>query len=380
MSSDLNGVGQTQQNQSQPQNNGQQQTQQAPAQNQPQQTQQPSTPQFNILPVNPQTGRVEQPQQTQQPSQQQSQADQFSAFRQSVAASLGVSLNDVPSDPAALTQIVSGGWQAAQKLRQMEQQGTQQQPPAQTQQQAPNPLQPKQMASGWERLVAKNAQGVYEPIHPNFQSVAADANYNEGVYIQRNNALNQGQMLPEQQQSVKEIVAQQLAKEREELRASMFMEANESKLYELNPDGSRRQQVNAQGQLEPVPSELGIEMRNAAQEIQQSGAQFQSQHDLAKYALKIAEGRLKIKQAQAQQSNGTAGNGPPSQAQPQYNDLAGLLRNHTQSGNQGGGNMNTVQQPHQMGGRDARADWRSTLAQMPDNLNGWDYLNTVIRN
>lgn len=377
MSSDLNGVGQTQQNQSQPQNNGQQQSQQAPAQNQPQQTQQPSTPQFNILPVNPQTGRVEQPQQTQQPSQQQAQSDQFSAFRQSVATSLGVSLNDVPSDPAALTQIVHGGWQAAQKLRQMEQQGTQPQQPAQTQQQAPNPLQPKQMAPGWERMVVKNQQtGVFEPVHPNFQSVAADANYNEGVYIQRNNALNQGQMLPEQQQSVKEIVAQQLAKEREELRASMFMEANESKLYELNPDGSRRQQVNAQGQLEPVASELGIEMRNAAQEIVSSGAQFQSQHDLAKYALKIAEGRLKIKQAQAQQNNGT-GNGPPSQAQPQYNDLAGLLRNHTQSGNQGGGNMNTVPQQRSVG--DLRTEYRSTLAQLPDNLNGVDYLDFIFK-
>lgn len=374
MSSDLNGVAGQQQNPGQ-QTGGQPQQQQTQA---TQQAQQPSTPQFNVVPINPQTGRPDQPQQQQAQQQPQTQADQFAAFRQQVATSLGVQLNDVPSDPAALSQIVAGGWNAAQKLRAMEQgQQSQQQVQQPAAQQQANPLQPKQMAPGWERMVTKNQQtGMYEPVHPNFQSVAADANYNEGVYIQRHNALNQGQMLPEQQQSVKEMVAAELAREREELKATMFMEANESKLYELNPDGSRKQQVGMSGQLEPVHSELGIEMRQVAQDIINSGAQFKSQHDLAKYALKIAEKQLKIKQAQ-QKADDAGGNGPPSQAQPQYNGLADLLQSHKQTGNQGGANINTLPQQRPVG--DLRTDYRSALANMPDNLNGVDYLDLIFK-
>jgi hypothetical protein len=230
------------------------------------------------------------------------------------------------------------------------------------------------MANGWDRMVQKNAQGVYEPLHPNFASVASDANYNEGVFAQRNLALNHGQMLPEQTATVKELVQQQLAAEREELKANMFMEANEQKLYAFNQDGTKQTQIDPQTmKAVPVPSELGLEMRQAAQEILDSGAKYGSQHELAKYALKVAEGRLKLKQAQASQN----GNGPPSQARPEYNGLADLLQSHKNTGNQGGGNLNTLPQPARY--LDGRADYRSALANMPDNLNGVDYLNSIFR-
>lgn len=360
---------------------GQQQGSQAPAQNngqppaqQPAQNQAPSTPQFNILPVNQQTGRVDSP--PAQATQQQTQADQFNAFRAAVAASIGVQVNEVPSDPGELSKVVAGGYAAAQRLRAWEQQQGQPKPQVQ-QDQAANPLQPKAMAPGWDRMVQKNAQGVYEPLHPNFASVAADANYNEGVFAQRNLALNQGQMLPEQTATVKELVQQQLAAEREELKANMFMEANESKLYAMNSDGSPVMQVDPVTMKSVrVPSELGVEMRQAAQEILDSGAKYGSQHELAKYALKVAEGRIKMKQAQQGNSNGTTGNGPPSQVNQQYNGLADLLQSHKNTGNTGGGNLNTLPPPRPF---EARADYRAALANMPDNLNGVDYLNSLFR-
>lgn len=334
------------------------------------QAQQPATqptPGYQVAHINPQTGQPYTPAQPAAPAQPQTQADAFTQFRQQVATSLGVSVNDIPSDPAGLNKIVVGGYSAAQRLRQMEQQNLQPQPPASPVAPQPGPLEPKPMAPGWDRMVQRNAQGVFEPLHPSYASIAQDANYNEGVYAQRAVALNQGQMLPEQQKTVQEIVQQTLAKEREELRASMFMEANEKKLFALNPDGSRQTQLDINtGRQVPVPSELGIEMQQAAREIVESGAQFNSQHDLAKYALKIAEGRLQQKQAQQQQV------APPSQAQPMNNDLATLLNNHRQAGNTGVSNVNTLPQARS---QDPRADFRALLQSVPDGLNGVDYLN-----
>lgn len=282
---------------------------------------------------------------------------------------MGVQINEVPSDPAQLAKVVHGGYAAAQRLQQLQ---ASQQPPAPAQPVQPaqvNPLQPKPMAPGWDRMVQKNAQGVYEPVHPNFANVAQDANYNEGVFAQRSVALNQGQMLPEQQQTVQQIVQQTLAKEREELKASMFMEANEQKLFAFNPDGSRQTQIDMQtGKSVPVASELGVEMQNAAREIVESGAQFNSQHDLAKYALKIAEGRLKQKQAQNQPQGG-----PPSHVKEPVNDLANLFQAHRQVGNTAGSNLNTLPQRSD----DPRADFRTMMQSVPDGLNGVDYLNFI---
>lgn len=220
-------------------------------------------------------------------------------------------------------------------------------------------------------MVSKDQNGVWQPNHPNFASVAADANYNEGVTAARSVAVNQGQLLPEHKQSVQEMVSAQLAQERELMRTQMFFEANEQKLFVMNPDGTRKMEVQGDGKLYPVRSEIGLAAAEVAQELLQSGARFDSQHDLAKYALKIAEGRVKMKQDQQVVNNGGQ---PPGQAQPMNHDLAALFNSHKQSGNAGGGNINTL--PAQQT-NDLRTNLRNILKPAGEGLNGMDYANFI---
>lgn len=361
-------VAPAQQPQQPAQHQPQQVPQQQPVSQQPQQPVQPQpTPQFNIFPTGP-DGR---PQVPQQPAAQQTtqQQNEIAQLRQQIAAGLNVQLDQVPSDVASLAKIVQGGYFAANRLEQMKSQQTPAAQPVQQPQQQPgqqpDQFTPRQMYPGWERMVERAPDGTYKPVHPNFASVAADANYNEGVYAARTMAVTQGQFLPEQKASVEEIITQKLEQERESMRASLFMEANEQKLFVMNPDGTRKMEVQPDGSVAPARTELGMEMISVAQEILQSGAQFNSQHDLAKYALKVAEGRIRMKQQQNQQT----------EQQPQqtaHNDLAALLNSHRQSGNAGGGNINTIPAPPT---NDLRTNLRAILKGAPMNGNGMDMLN-----
>lgn len=356
-----------------PQQPAQAATQQPQAPQQPQVNQQPvqpqPTPQFNILPANP-NGPTVQQQPPQQPAQTNQQAAEIAQLRQQIATGLGVQVDQVPSDIPSLAKIVQGGWYAAQKMEQLQKQPPVPAPQPQPQAQPQDRLSPRPMDAGWERMVQKDQNGVYQPVHPNFASVAADANYNEGVYAARSMAINQGQFLPEQQKSVKDVVAQELAREREALRAEMFMEANESKLFVMNQDGTRKMEVQPDGSLQPARTEIGLEMIKAAQEVLQEGAQFASQHDLAKYALKVAEGRIRMKQQHSQQQQ----QDQQHQTPPAYNDLSALLNGHRQSGNAGGGNINTL--PAQTT-NDLRTNMRAILKGAPQNGNGMDMLNFI---
>lgn len=338
---------------------------------QPQQVQQQQsaagTPRVDYVPL--QNGLpVQQPAQSQQ---QPATAFDINAFRQTIATGLGIQdINQVPTDPAQLARIVQGGYAAAQRLQQLQAQmnGQQQPAPAQTQQpqQPQNPLQLAQMPAGWETLVTKDDKGMYQPNHPAFANVAAMANQNAAAQVMRSTAVAQGQLLPEAQQTIESLVQQRMQAERDAMAEEMFMEANANRLFQTGEDGSRIRQVDpVTMQAIDVPSELGIEMRQAAQELVQSGARFERRSDLAKFALKIAEGRVKMKEQQKAQVNG----GPPSQV-AQNHDLSTLLTNHQRSG--AGHVANSASLQPAISG-DIRSDLRTMLSNAPSNANGVDY-------
>lgn len=356
---------------------GQQQTQVAPPaqqqQVQPQQTQgqqQAGTPRVDYVQL--QNGL---PVQGQVPAQQQQQpaADPMTAFRQSVAAGLGITdLNQIPTDPAQLAKIVQGGYAASQRLAQLQSQQSGQQPPVQPQQnqQPQNPLQLAPMPGGWENLVTKDDKGMYQPNHPAFSNIAELANRNTAAQVMRSTAVAQGQLMPETQQSIEQMIQQRMQAERDSYAEEAFMDAHSSRLFQTNDDGSRVRQVDpVTMQLNDVPSELGIEMRQAAQELVASGAKFDRRSDLAKFALKIAESRVKMKEQQKAQANG----GPPSQV-AQNHDLSTLLTNHQRSG--AGHVANSASLQPAISG-DIKSDLRILLQNAPHNANGVDYSNIL---
>lgn len=322
------------------------------------------TPQIDYVPRNPQTG---QPVQTPAaPSAQPSFEDQMaSRIRTDLAKTYGVPVEQFPSDYHSLLQIQAGAISVMNKQRE-EQLRANAVPPTQTTQPTNTQTQVDPLAElpqppGWERMLVQNKQtGQWDPVHPNFADVARVANYNEGVRISRQHAMNQGRLLPEQQKSVEQIVNERMAQEREGLRGKMFMDHYSKELYEYNQDGSKRTQFNpATGKAEDVPSALGIEMRAAAEELRKSGARYDSAADLAEVALTWARERVKLKQATAAQQ---AGQQPPAQVQ-QNRDLQDLLNNHQRSGTTPVANSNSSAVPF----LDMRSALRADLQHLPDN-------------
>lgn len=343
----------------------QQQQQVQPQQQQTQQFQQPTTPQVQYQPIDPRTGQITQPQQTQQPQQQQISEEAIAArLRNDLAASFNLNPNDLPSSYAELLRINAGAVKIMQR-QQMEQQQASlppRQPEVVQAQTQTSPLVEKQLPPGWQNLVQKDASGQWQPTSPHFLQIAQDANYNEAIRESRRNALTSGQLLPEHQQSVEQIVNQRLAVEREQLRGEMFINQHRADLYELNPDGTVKTQIDPMTmQPAEVRTPLGIEMRSVAEELKKYGARFDSAVDLANMALTIAKERVKLKQAQQPQ------NMQPQQ--PQYNrDLQNLLDNHQKSGAAQAGTVNTA--PQQF--KDFRSEMRSVLQNVPDNASSME--------
>jgi len=337
---------------------------------QQQQQQQPTTPQVQYQQINSQTGQpIAQPQAPQQQQQQISDDVIATRLRSDLAQRLNVPIDHLPSDYKSIMDINAGAYSLMQRqmAERQAQSLPQQQPPQVVQQQTQtSPLAEKQLPPGWQNFVQKDQTGQWQPTHPTFMAVAQDANYNESVRAARTNALNQGQLLPEQQQSIETMMQARLSEEREKMRGEMFMNQYGNELYETNPDGTRRTQLNPSSmQSEDLPSALGMEMRAAAMEIRNSGARFDSATDLANMALKIARERVKMKQA-AQ---------PPAQTQqtPQARDLQDLLNNHQRAGTTTGSNLNTA--PQQF--KDFRSELRSVLQNVPDGASGMDLARAI---
>lgn len=306
------------------------------------------------------------------------QLDSFATLRHQVAQHLGIRPEEVPSDPTIIAKAIAGGYQASQRLQAIEAQRNQPQPgqfgpttipsgQPQANGQPTNPLAFVPMVPGWETMVSFNQQTKqYEPVHQNFATVAQAANYNEYVKGARSAASNQGQLLPEQQQSVDQIVQSRLAQQREVMAGEMFMEQNGKDLFEHDAQGNRVKELNiATGNYEDKPSELGIELRAAAAELKAS-ANFNSQADLAKLALKLAKERIKLKQSAT----------PPATQQQQTvqnRDLETLLAQHQQAGARGVANVTGVSRPIM----DVRSALRNDLASMPENASGVEYARAL---
>ena len=367
------------------QQQGQQQFTTPPAQQQGQpqfsqgqpQFQQPLTPQIQYAQIDSRTGTPIQQRQAAPQTQAVDQNVIAAQLRNDLAASFNLPPESLPTDYSQLLRITAGAY--AIMNRQKEQQNQYQQPiqqPAQTQvpttQQTPanNPLQEIPMQPGWQSLVTKDQQsGQWVPLHPNFQHVAQAANYNDGVSAARIGALKQGQLLPEQQKAIDDMMQERLQQEREVMRGQLFMEQHEKELYQTNPDGSRVKRINPVNmQYEDVPSELGIEMRAAADELRKSGALYTSGVDLANTALKWAKERLKVRQQmqQGQQQQ-------QQQVPAQNKDLQDLLNTHKQVGTNAVANYNTTQAPYP----DLRSSLRADLQNVPDNADFMTFAKTL---
>jgi hypothetical protein len=287
-----------------------------------------------------------------------------SRLRSDMAASFNIPAEQLPNNYQELLRIQAGAI-AAVRNRQAEERNASMPKPqetvAQTQTQQ-SPLAEKQLPPGWQNLVQKDQQGQWQPTHPHFMQIAQDANYNEGIRVQRQQAVNAGQLLPEQQKSIEQIVNERLAVEREQLRGEAFLNANRKELYELNPDGTVKQNYDPlTGNSVDVRTPLGIEMKKQAEYLKNRGARFDSAIDLANMALEMARVTLN---AQKQQQ-------PPTQVQNQpqpYNDLQDLLDGHKRSGSNGATTYNTA--PNQF--KDFKSEMRSALQNFPDNSSGME--------
>jgi len=344
----------------------QQTNQPAPQQQAPPQQQQPATPRVEYRPVDPATGQIATPQ-NQQPAQSQPQiTDEMMAtrLRSDMAASFNIPAEQLPNNYQELLRIQAGAI-AAVRNRQAEERNASMPKPqetvAQTQTQQ-SPLSEKQLPPGWQNLVQKDQNGQWQPTHPHFMQIAQDANYNEGIRVQRQQAVNAGQLLPEQQKTIEQIVNERLAVEREQLRGEAFLNANRKELYELNHDGSVKQNYDPlTGNSVDVRTPLGIEMKKQAEYLKNRGARFDSAIDLANMALEMARVTLNAQKAQQ----------PPTQVQNQpqpYNDLQDLLDGHKRSGSNGATTYNTA--PNQF--KDFKSEMRSALQNFPDNASGME--------
>ena len=338
--------------------------QQTPPQQQ-QQFQQPATPQVQYQPIDPRTGQIIPPQQQQQAPQQPQISEEVLAnrLRSDLATTFNLPASELPTDYQSLLRINAGAFKIMQQQQQQQAQQSMPKPPEVVQQRVQaDPLAEKQLPPGWQNLVQKDASGQWQPTSPHFMQIAQDANYNEMVRESRKNALSSGQLLPEHQQSIEQIVSQRLAVEREQLRGEMFLKEYRKDLYETNPDGTIKTSIDPMTmQQVEVRTPLGMEMRAAAEELKKSGARFDSAVDLANMALTIARERIKVKQAQQPQQM--------QPQQPQYNrDLQDLLNGHQRSGTSQAGTVNTA--PQQF--RDFRSEMRSVLQNVPDNASGME--------
>jgi len=341
------------------------QQQQTPQQQQ--QFQQPTTPQVQYQPIDPRTGQIVQPQQTQQQASQQSQISEealANRLRNDLATTFNLPASELPTDYQSLLRINAGAFKIMQQQQQQQTQQSLPKPPEVVQQRTQSdPLAEKQLPPGWQNLVRQDASGQWQPTSPHFMQIAQDANYNEMVRESRKNALSSGQFLLEHQQTIEQIVNQRLAVEREQLRGEMFLNQHRNELYETNPDGSVKMQIDPMTmQQVEARTPLGLEMRAAAEELKKYGARFDSAVDLANMALTIARERIKVKQAQQPQNI-------QQPQQPQYNkDLQELLNGHQRSGTTQAGTVNTA--PQQF--RDFRSEMRSVLQNVPDNASGME--------
>jgi len=344
-----------------------QQTNQAPPQQQvPPPHQQPATPRVEYRPVDQNTGQITTPQ-NQQPAQSQPQiTDEMMAtrLRSDMAASFNIPAEQLPNNYQELLRIQAGAI-AAVRNRQAEERNASMPKPqetvAQTQTQQ-SPLAEKQLPPGWQNMVSRDQNGQWQPNSPYHMEIAKDANYNESVRQRRQEAVNAGQLLPEQQKSIEQMVNERMAVEREQLRGEAFLNANRKELYELNPDGSVKQNYDPlTGNSVDVRTPLGIEMKKQAEYLKNRGARFDSAIDLANMALEMARVTLN---AQKQQQ-------PPTQVQNQpqpYNDLQDLLDGHKRSGSNGATTYNTA--PNQF--KDFKSEMRSALQNFPDNSSGME--------
>jgi len=344
----------------------QQTNQPAPQQQAPPPHQQPATPRVEYRPVDPNTGQIATPQ-NQQPAQSQPQiTDEMMAtrLRSDMAASFNIPAEQLPNNYQELLRIQAGAI-AAVRNRQAEERNASMPKPqetvAQTQTQQ-SPLAEKQLPPGWQNMVSRDQNGQWQPNSPYHMEIAKDANYNESVRQRRQEAVNAGQLLPEQQKSIEQMVNERMAVEREQLRGEAFLNANRKELYELNPDGSVKQNYDPlTGNSVDVRTPLGIEMKKQAEYLKNRGARFDSAIDLANMALEMARVTLN---AQKQQQ-------PPTQVQNQpqpYNDLQDLLDGHKRSGSNGATTYNTA--PNQF--KDFKSEMRSALQNFPDNASGME--------
>lgn len=339
-----------------------QQQQQAP----PQQPNQIAGTPYQV--VNPgQQTQVQQPAQQPQTNQQPTLQD----LRQQIAQATGYSIDQVPSDPNTIAQIVLGGLGAQAKLQQYLRQGTPQATPA-LQQPAANPLQQVQMPPGWEGMVTRNQQGVYEPNHPAFSQVAQLANQNYAVQQMRQNAVQAGNLLPEHEQKIEQMVQQRLHEQLELQRQHDFIEQRGQELFQHDAGGNRQTAFNPQsGKMEPVMSEFGLAFNAAAEELHASGAQFPSKHALAQLAYRLAKERARP----AANANGSQQNGPPSQVVNP--DLAALFTQHTANNTQRHASVNGSAPMTGNPSIDLRSTLRNVFATLPAVAPGTEYARAL---
>lgn len=325
----------------------------------------PATPQVQYQQVTPAGQPIQQQQAAPAPTQQQT-ASELAQFRQQVAQGLGVDVNQVPNDIPSLTKIVIGGYAASQRLQQM---GTVTQPAAPTQPataaaaQQPTLMQMHQMPPNWQQLVTQQQDGTYVPNHPSLAAVAQMANHNAGAALVRARASESGQLLPEQQQTVEQIVQERLNQQREQWAEESFFEQHGNTLFKTDANGNYVQEIDpVTMQPQKALTEVGQEMKTVAAELMQKRIKFDSRADFAKFTLQIAQDRIKNRQQQTQAAQTQS----PTQ---QNNDLASLLAGHQQSGSARVTNSQTT--PIQYA--DMRTELRSGLQNAPPNANGVDF-------
>lgn len=310
-----------------------------------------------------------------QPATQQAAPAGLQELRQQIAQATGYSLDQVPTDAATLSRIVLGGLGAQAELARVRQQQATQQPAPAAANGTQNPLQPVQMPPGWEGMVQKNAQGVYEPTHPAFSQVAQLANQNFAVQQMRQNAVQAGNLLPEHEQKIEQMVQQRLEAQLEQQRQQDFIAQHGTELFAHDANGNRQQTFDPQtGKMQPVMSEFGLAFNAAAEELTASGAQFPSQHRLAQLAYKMAKERTAQKAA-SQNGQGRTNGQPPAQATNP--DLAALFTQHTANNTQRVGNVNGQQPITGNPAVDLRAALRNVFADMPAVAPGTEYARAL---
>lgn len=347
-----------------------QQQQQAPVQ------QQAPAPQQQVQYVPAQNGMPVLPP-PQAPAQQQ-QVDGIAQMRQNIAANLGVSIDQVPSDPGKLAQVVAAGWAATNELTQYRNAQPQNQPvPSYAQpqapqgQQGPSLTQEKQMPANWQSLVQKDDKGVYHPVHPSLSQVAADANHNEGVRLASAAAVSSGQVAPQTVEEIRKIVEQEFQQKHAAQQEQAFMDANEKKLYQFDANGNKMSHINvATGKAEPLFSEFGEMVKAEAENLARRGIQYPNRYEMAKHAMELAEAKQKYQQQVQTQ-------GPPGQVyQKPHSDLDSLFNGHKNAGIGGGPNINTNGNPNLL---DTRFALQNRLANVPDSgVNSMDYVKALL--